>query len=134
LNNSLVELREIFLEGERLMAEMPGHTYRRIADQEVGDMGIGMEDVQHERDVREIAARGTGSDDDPWKHRSARMKCATCMWFVLKAREPKEHATGRIFDAGSTGRCRRRAPTMSGYPVVTKKNWCGDHKLDEEKV
>jgi hypothetical protein len=32
------------------------------------------------------------------------------------------------------GRCRRHAPTMSGYPVVTPLDWCGDHKLDESKV
>lgn len=34
----------------------------------------------------------------------------------------------------SIGRCRRRAPTMSGYPVVFLADWCGDHKLDENKV
>lgn len=35
----------------------------------------------------------------------------------------------------SIGRCcRKRAPTMTGYPVVFGKEWCGDHKLDEEKV
>jgi len=28
------------------------------------------------------------------------------------------------------GRCRRHAPTMSGYPVVYINNdWCGDHKI-----
>ncbi len=29
------------------------------------------------------------------------------------------------------GRCRRHAPTMSGYPVVFDNDWCGDHKLNE---
>ncbi len=32
------------------------------------------------------------------------------------------------------GRCRRRAPTMNGYPAVFENDWCGDHKLDENKL
>lgn len=32
------------------------------------------------------------------------------------------------------GRCRRHAPTMSGYPVVMVDDWCGDHKLSERVV
>ncbi len=56
---------------------------------------------------------------DPWKHRTQGTSCATCMWFVEK---------------GKLGRCRRHAPTMSGYPVVYSTDWCGDHKLDETKV
>lgn len=65
---------------------------------------------------------------DPWVHRSAKMSCATCMWYVEKARP---------VDAGEAvklGRCRRHAPTMSGYPVVFPSDWCGDHKLDEAKA
>ena len=54
---------------------------------------------------------------DLWQHRSVGMRCETCMWFVKKK--------------GSVGRCRRHAPTMNGYPVVYKYDWCGDHKLDE---
>ncbi len=60
--------------------------------------------------------------DDPWIHRSAGMKCQTCMWFVAKE--------GKI----TLGRCRRHCPTMNGYPVVFPSDWCGDHKLDETKV
>lgn len=62
---------------------------------------------------------------DPWKHRSSRMQCSGCIWFAEKKR-----------DKGVTqiGRCRRHAPTMNGYPVVFKTDWCGDHKLDENKV
>jgi hypothetical protein len=63
---------------------------------------------------------------DPWIHRSARMSCATCMWYVAKA-----VADGS--PAGAIGRCRRHAPTMNGYPVVFTSDWCGDHKLDENK-
>ncbi len=68
---------------------------------------------------------------DPWKHRSAAMSCKTCMWYVEKAR-----AEGHDGEVGGTvlGRCRRHAPTMNGYPVVFETDWCGDHKVDENKV
>lgn len=66
-------------------------------------------------------------DQDPWKHRSAGMRCQTCIWFVLKELTT---ATGK----SSVGRCRRHAPTMGGYPVVFMTDWCGDHRLDENKA
>lgn len=70
-------------------------------------------------------------DRDPWKHRSATMRCRTCMWFA-----PKETYADQEIDGipGDVGRCRRHAPTMSGYPVVFQKDWCGDHKLDESRL
>jgi hypothetical protein len=47
------------------------------------------------------------------------------MWFVLKIPAHEDNAT-------KIGRCRKRAPTMDGYPVVfARRGWCGDHKLDE---
>lgn len=64
-------------------------------------------------------------ENDPWKNRSQGMRCSTCMWFVAKA-----SASG----IPKIGRCRRHAPTMSGYPAVFPSDWCGDHKLDENKV
>lgn len=63
---------------------------------------------------------------DPWMYRSAGMRCSTCIWFVPKVSE-------RI-QACSVGRCRRHAPTMGGYPVVFSIDWCGDHRLDENKA
>ena len=65
-------------------------------------------------------------DKDNWKHRSKRMRCETCMWFVFK-----EVTNDKPMDVG---RCRRHAPTMNGYPVVYGTDWCGDHKIDEERV
>jgi len=56
--------------------------------------------------------------NDPWQHRSQNMLCKSCMWYAPKS--------------GSVGRCRRHAPTMNGYPVVFDKDWCGDHKLNED--
>jgi hypothetical protein len=65
---------------------------------------------------------------DPWKHRSKKMSCSTCTWFVMKAKSEDSSNTAPI------GRCRRHAPTMNGYPVVFETDWCGDHKLDENAI
>ncbi|ATW62735.1 hypothetical protein SCBWM1_gp51 [Synechococcus phage S-CBWM1] len=82
------------------------------------------------RDIVEILSDGEGEatvdaespvvkpTTDPWQGRSQHMRCKTCMWFAPKA--------------GEIGRCRRHAPTMSGFPVVFTNDWCGDHKLNEE--
>lgn len=77
---------------------------------------------------------------DPWAHRSAGMRCSTCMWYAPKAQRPA--SLDRAFDPESPmlmpsvelGRCRRHAPTMNGYPVVYPTDWCGDHKLDETRL
>lgn len=67
--------------------------------------------------------------NDPWKNRSAGMKCSTCIHFVEKeSSKPSRPETGYV------GRCRRHAPTMTGYPVVFDTDWCGDHKLDENAI
>lgn len=63
---------------------------------------------------------------DPWVHRSSGMRCVTCIWFV-----PKELAS---LGTSKVGRCRRHAPTMGGYPVVYMTDWCGDHRIDENKA
>jgi len=76
-------------------------------------------------DARAQKIEGAGLPD-PWKHRSKGMVCDTCIWFV-----PKALAT---LGNSKIGRCRRHAPTMNGYPVVYMTDWCGDHRLDENKV
>ncbi len=63
---------------------------------------------------------------DNWKHRSSEMKCGTCMYYV-----PKTNSEGK---ESVIGRCRNNAPTMRGYPVVYNSDWCGKHKLDENKI
>jgi hypothetical protein len=66
--------------------------------------------------------------EDPWQHRSENMRCYSCMYYVAK-RVPNDE------DRNEIGRCRRHAPTMSGFPVVYPfKDWCGDHKLDERAI
>lgn len=72
-----------------------------------------------------VGAVKTAPALDPWAHRSDGMRCASCMWFCLKV---KENPVGLAL-----GRCRRHAPTMS-YPAVFSGDWCGDHKLDENKL
>jgi hypothetical protein len=70
---------------------------------------------------------------DPWIHRSQGMRCKTCIWFVPKVTIMK----GTIDTPNPIyhlGRCRRHAPTMNGYPVVFVNDWCGDHRIDENKV
>jgi hypothetical protein len=78
----------------------------------------------------EVPVAETETARDPWKHRSERMKCATCMFYVPKI------VVGAVGGIGprEVGRCRRHAPTMAGYPAVFPDDWCGDHKLDEEKA
>ena len=78
--------------------------------------------------------------EDPWKHRSAGMRCTSCMWFVEKITHipplSKREALKKEAQAyvPPFGRCRKHAPTMNGYPAVFGNDWCGDHKLDEEKI
>jgi hypothetical protein len=45
--------------------------------------------------------------------------CSNCMWWVKK----KDSTMLTI------GRCRRRCPTMGGYPATYETDWCGDHKI-----
>ena len=65
-------------------------------------------------------------NNDPWVNRSDNMKCKTCIWFVPKA--------SILDNSHNVGRCRRHAPSMGGYPVVMINDWCGDHRIDENKI
>ena len=56
---------------------------------------------------------GPAKTRDKWD-RVTGFGCSTCMYFVPKKNE--------------SGRCRRHAPTLQGYPVVHDDDWCGDHK------
>ena len=80
----------------------------------------------------EVARQGAIAGGDPWVHRSKGMRCGTCIWFVEKQsllnRNPKTAPETIV------GRCRRHAPTMNGYPVVYMTDWCGDHRIDENKI
>lgn len=77
---------------------------------------------------------------DNWKHRSAGMRCSTCVFFVPKDRLPhlpplmRDLGNGQVEPVQELGRCRRHAPTMNGFPAVFSSDWCGDHKLDENKL
>lgn len=81
------------------------------------------------RQQPEQRAKGAIAGGDPWVNRSAAMLCKTCIWYL-----PKE-SIGTLLGAQTRiGRCRRHAPTMGGYPVVYMTDWCGDHRIDENKV
>lgn len=82
-----------------------------------------MADIQENAGIDQCEAKELR---DPWIHRSSQMSCRTCMWYVMKER------TGPILK--EVGRCRKHAPTMTGYPVVFSTDWCGDHKIDENKI
>jgi hypothetical protein len=90
-------------------------------------IGNSLNEAQQNLGIRpEVARQGAISGADPWVHRSENMRCKTCIWFV-----PKQANNKIGYDIG---RCRRHAPTMGGYPVVYVNDWCGDHRLDENKV
>jgi len=69
---------------------------------------------------------------DNWKRRSQAMRCRTCMFFVPKMSSRKREEDEPV--AYRTGRCRKCAPTLNGWPVVYPSDWCGSHKLDEKKI
>lgn len=89
-----------------------------------------MPEISLGRPEQKQAAQIAKQSADPWVHRSSGMKCRTCMWFVGK--EPQ--ALTVTVKSHEVGRCRRHAPTMGGYPVVYMTDWCGDHRLDENKI
>lgn len=62
---------------------------------------------------------------DNWQGRSKGMVCATCVFYVPKKSDNPVNAIGR---------CRRNAPTMKGFPVVYPRDWCGEHRVDENKL
>jgi len=80
----------------------------------------------------EAYRQGAIEGGDPGVHRSKGMRCMTCIWFVLKQRIGTSNSD--INPLAQVGRCRRHAPTMNGYPVVYMTDWCGDHRIDENKV
>jgi hypothetical protein len=80
---------------------------------------------------------------DNWEHRSSKMRCGSCMWFVEKKKmrrigkpggECRPDGDKDREEPMVMGRCRKHAPTMTGYPVVFDSDWCGDHKMDETKL
>ena len=78
-----------------------------------------------------VGGQNTPAIEDPWAHRSIQMKCRTCMWYAAKPADSIVLGGPR---REPLGRCRKRAPTMGGYPAVMEMDWCGDHKIDENKV
>ena len=57
----------------------------------------------------------TKTNNNAWINKSTGMLCDTCMFYAPK---------GIV-----NGRCRKHAPALDGWPVVSTTDWCGDHKL-----
>lgn len=80
--------------------------------------------------------------EDNWQHRSSTTSCNTCMFFVEKrsliANKMEDSMVSVGLDPNRLmhiiGRCRKHAPTLNGWPAVFGDDWCGDHKLDAEKL
>ena len=96
----------------------------------IGEYNEGQEQNMRPEIARQGAIAGAGVD--PWVHRSKGMRCGTCIWFVEKQSILKRNPD--TAPETIVGRCRRHAPTMNGYPVVYMTDWCGDHRIDENKV
>lgn len=103
----------------RSALESPAERERQAAHQELA--GAMLEDARRHRASTEEPTEEPAEDN--WRHRSATMRCQTCIYYV-----PKGHVDSTL------GRCRRRAPTLDGWPAVYETDWCGDHKLDAEKT
>ena len=75
---------------------------------------------------------------DNWAYRRAGMNCERCIFFVQKLignpNEPMKAMEEKPRDF--LGRCRRHAPcqVVLGWPSVFSSDWCGDFKLDENKL
>lgn len=68
---------------------------------------------------------------DPWAYRPKMMRCKRCMHYVEKQPTNVEDKKSYV----EVGRCRRHAPiAQEGYPVVFPADWCGDFRLDENKL
>lgn len=69
---------------------------------------------------------------DIGKHRSDKMLCDNCMWF--KAKGIYNTKLKPTCSDVKVGRCRKRAPTMGGFPVIFSNDWCGDFRLRENVI
>lgn len=81
------------------------------------------------KEIKKEKEKVLANNEDKWAHRTEMMECSTCMWFAEKLRKMVDEEILNMI-----GRCRRHALTMNGYPVVYGKDWCGDHKLDENAL
>ncbi len=114
---------EVDRETGALRPRQPLATVSPTSDAQYTDAVPGAEVRAHSADKATLPMAG----NDPWLHRSAGMRCRTCMFYVPKV--------GSEYDKHpEIGRCRRHAPTMGGYPAVFPTDWCGDHKVDEAKL
>lgn len=66
---------------------------------------------------------------DNWIRREESRVCYNCFFYVEKELDDKKRKDVTF------GWCRRHAPVVGeGFPAVFPTDWCGDHKLDENKI
>ncbi len=71
------------------------------------------------------------NQEDPQEYRDKNMCCETCIWYAQE--EPTDGI--RFFNWNTEyATCRFKSPVLGGWPVLYLGDWCGDHKLDEDKV
>lgn len=109
------------------MIEQTNNWPDRQRPEQIPETAIGKLSADQQKQINSAVAKQA---IDPWIHRSSGMRCRTCMWFVGK--EPQ--ALTVTLKSQEVGRCRRHAPSMNGYPVVYMTDWCGDHRIDENKI
>lgn len=61
--------------------------------------------------------------------------CSICTFFVRTDSYNHPEDTDQVASTMQVGNCRRHSPQSGiGWPIVKGSNWCGDHKLDHEKL
>lgn len=110
------------------MEEPMDETRKCDCDERIGERGPDLKHTSTTPILDYVEEECEPEPEDPWIHRSEHMRCRTCMWYARKHKGDGPQTPQDI------GRCRRRSPTMNGYPVVFPTDWCGDHKLNERVV
>jgi hypothetical protein len=57
------------------------------------------------------------------------VRCVSCVFF-----QPLLHSDVKEGDQIRLGKCRKNAPTVAGFPQVLPYEFCGEHRLDAEKL
>lgn len=65
----------------------------------------------------------------------AEKTCETCRFFVAKASGIGVGTGGRaeVVTPGPS-RCHAHAPTVAGWPLVAKDDWCGEYKPSRDEM
>ena len=95
--------------------------------------------MKHDSMYEELATTSEramkNANSDCWKDRKKGMVCSTCIFFVEKTPLFDYKSIDMPVDSrGRFGRCRHNAPTIKGFVPGFESDWCGEHRLDENKL